>query len=154
MSKQDSEKHRWTLCDYVDGVLRPHADYDAELMRTRLQQGDTVHVQFKKPRNVPRHRRYWAVIQVVIKNNEMFATDRHLHRTLLMGCGVVEPVITIDGDIVMIPSSTAFDAMDEGTFRQYFDAAMNIINTHIMPGVEIDELLAEADRASGWKEAA
>jgi hypothetical protein len=52
----------------------------------------------------------------------------------------------------MIPSSTAYDAMKEEPFKAYFDQAMSIIETHIIPGVDLNLLLQEARTETNWKE--
>lgn len=154
MSKISSTKHKWVLLDWDGENLRPHANYDMEQISGRLPKGATVRVQFAQPRSLPRHRLYWVVVRQVVKNSEFFATEEALHSTLLLGCGVVTPVLSINGDVIMIPNSTAFDAMEEDEFKKYFDRAMEIIGTKIMPGVDVSDLLAEAKRESKWKEAA
>jgi hypothetical protein len=70
----------------------------------------------------------------------------------LVSCGVVEPVITIEGEIIMYPSSTAFDAMKEEEFKAYFDAAMELITTRIIPGMDLEDLLREARGQSNWED--
>jgi hypothetical protein len=67
---------------------------------------------------------------------------------------VVEPVITPEAEIIMCPSSTAFDAMPEDEFKAYFDQAMQIITSIIVPGLDLDELMKEARAESQYKEAA
>ena len=153
MSKNDSTKHKWVLAEWDGETLRPHANYDMEQVSGRLARGAVVRLQFAQPRSLPRHRLYWVVVRQVVKNTEFFASELSLHRTLLLGCGVVTPLLTIEGDIEMIPDSTAFDAMEEDEFKKYFDRAMEIISTKIMPGVEMTELLAEAKREAKWREA-
>ena len=73
---------------------------------------------------------------------------------MLLSCGVVRPVLTEAGEIIMIPSSTAFEAMPEEEFKAYFDKAMEKIQTHIIPCIELGLLLNEARKQSNWKEAA
>lgn len=154
MSKSDSSKHKWILADWDGEALRPHANYDLEQTSQKLSAGATVRLQFAQPRSLPRHRLYWVLIRQVVKNCNFFASEEALHRTLLMGCGVVQPVLTVDGDVVMIPHSTAFDAMEEDEFKKYFDQALTIISTKILPGVDTNDLLAEAKSEARWKEAA
>jgi hypothetical protein len=62
--------------------------------------------------------------------------------------------MTTAGEIIMMPSSTAYDAMGEDEFKAYFDAALETIQTHIIPGIDLDELLKEARQQSNYKDAA
>lgn len=136
-----------------DGNLQPYANYDREVF-AELPFNKILRVNIAQQRSQPRHRLYRVVLRAVVKNTDLFVSEDSLHKTLLLGCGVVEPIMTTAGEIIMIPSSTAFDAMNEDTFKSYFDQAMVLISTNILPGVDIEELLAEARKEANWKEAA
>ena len=57
------------------------------------------------------------ILRIVTNNTDLFASEDSLHDTLLLANGVVRPVMTTAGEIIMIPSSTAFDAMPEEEFK-------------------------------------
>lgn len=143
--------NKWVLGVWDGNALRPYAPYDHEMMQ-RLPVGTPVRLQFAQPRSLPRHRLYWVVLRLVIKNSEVFATEEALHKVLLVGCGVTEPFLDLDGNISLIPSSTAFDKMSEEEFKAYFDRAMEIIETKIIPGVSLQLLLREAKSQANFKD--
>jgi hypothetical protein len=153
MSSSNKSKSKWILVRKVEGKLVPHAPYDVEMFET-IPDNVVVRAQFAQPRSLPRHRLYRVILRIVVTNTDLFATEESLHKTLLVGCGVVEPVLTVQGEIIMIPSSTAFDAMTEEEFKAYFDQAMETIQHHIIPDIELGLLLKEARQQSNWKEAA
>jgi len=163
MSKANSKsKSPWIfVVKNVDGLLEPYANYDREKFE-ELPTGKVLRANLAQQRSQPRHRLYRVVLRQVVKNTDLFVDEDSLHKTLLLGCGVVEPVMTVDllpgsdrdGEIMMIPSSTAFDAMKEETFKAYFDQAMTIISTNIIPGIDIEELLEESRKEANYKEAA
>src|SRR5689334_10736120 len=125
-------KSMWILVRKIFGpdgmALVPHAPHD-EKMLERYPQDVPLRIQLAQPRSGPRHRLYRVILRIVVENTEKFSTEDALHKTLLVGCGVVEPVITPEADIIMCPSSTAFDAMPEDEFKAYFDKAMEIITS-------------------------
>jgi hypothetical protein len=156
MSKASNKsKSQWILVQKQigdDGItLRAHAPYD-EKMLERFPANTPLRIQLAQPRSGPRHRLYRVILRIVVENTEKFSTEDALHKTLLVGCGVVEPVITPEADIIMVPSSTAFDAMPEDEFKAYFDRAMEIVASHIIPGIDLSLLLKEARAESNWKE--
>jgi hypothetical protein len=153
MSASNKSKSKWILVRKVDGNLIPHAPYDVEMFQS-IPDNVPVRAQFAQPRSGPRHRLYRVILRIVVNNTDLFATEDALHDTLLLANGVVRPVMTTAGEIIMIPSSTAFDAMPEEEFKAYFDQAMETIQTHIIPGIDLDDLLKEARGQSNWKEAA
>jgi hypothetical protein len=136
-----------------DGNLVPYAAYDRETM-VKYKPGATIRVTVAQQRSQPRHRLYRVMLRQVVKNTDLFTSEDSLHKTLLVANGVVEPLFTVDGEIIFIPSSTAFDKMLEEDFKDYFDRALLTIQQHILPGVDIEELMAEAREQAGWKEAA
>jgi len=154
MSKASNKsKSQWILARKVEGVLTPHAPYDVAMFE-RIPENVPVRIQFAQPRSGPRHRLYRVILRIVVANTYKFSTEDALHKTLLVGCGVVEPVITPEAEIIMCPSSTAFDAMPEDEFKAYFDEAMQIITSIIIPGLDLEELMKEARAESQYKEAA
>ena len=154
MSKASNKsKSQWILARKVEGVLMPHAPYDVAMFE-RIPENVLVRIQFAQPRSGPRHRLYRVILRIVVANTDKFSTEDALHKTLLVGCGVVEAVITPEAEIIMCPSSTAFDAMPEDEFKAYFDEAMQIITSIIIPGLDLEELMKEARAESQYKEAA
>jgi hypothetical protein len=152
MSKASNKsKSQWILARKVDGVLVPHAPYDVEMFQ-RYPENVPLRLQLAQPRSGPRHRLYRVILRIVVANTDKFSTEDALHKTLLVGCGVVEPVYTPEAEIIYCPSSTAFDAMPEDEFKAYFDRAMEIITSLIIPGLDLDDLLKEARAESNWKE--
>jgi hypothetical protein len=153
MSASNKSRSKWILVRKVEGHLVPHAPYDVEMFES-IPDNVPVRAQFAQPRSGPRHRLYRVILRLVVHNTELFSTEEALHDTLLLSCGVVRPVLTTAGEIIMIPSSTAFEAMAEDEFKAYFDNAMEKIQTHIIPGIELGLLLKEARHQSHYKEAA
>lgn len=152
MSASNKSKSKWILVRKVDGHLIPHAAYDVEMFHS-IPENVPVRAQFAQPRSGPRHRLYRVILRIVTNNTDLFASEESLHDTLLLANGVVRPVMTTAGEIIMIPSSTAFDAMGEEDFKAYFDAALETIQSHIIPGIDLDDLLKEARAQSNYKAA-
>lgn len=153
MSKSTSKsKNPWLyVIKNDDGHLIPYASYDREIFET-LPKGKVLRVNIAQQRSAPRHRLYRVVLRIVVSNTDLFVSEDSLHKTLLLGCGIIEPIMTTTGEIIMIPSSTAFDAMSEDVFKAYFDQAMKIIETNIIPGIDLNLLLREAKAAANWKD--
>jgi hypothetical protein len=149
----NKSKNQWILVRKVEGKLVAHAPYD-EAMLDRFQDNVPLRIQLAQPRSGPRHRLYRVILRIIVENTHLFTTEDALHKTLLVACGLVEPVITTRGEIIMCPSSTAFEAMPEEEFKPYFDEAMQVIASEIIPGIDLEELLSEARGQSKYKEAA
>lgn len=143
-----SAKKNWIVGVWTGDAFQPASEADSDMV-THLKKGARVKLDVTEFRSLPRNAFYWVILRLVVENTEYFATPEALHKTLLVGCGVVEPVITLDGEILMTPASTRFDRMAEGEFKAYFDRAMQIIQERIIPGVDLKLMMKNADRYSG-----
>jgi Protein of unknown function (DUF1367) len=74
-----------------------------------------------------------------------------LHDWIKMRLGLVDLVLYHDGSSRVVPRSTAFNAMDETSFRDYLDRALKLIEEEILPGVSIQDLIRHAEEKSGEK---
>ena len=152
MSNRGKSNNPWIyVTKNEDGVLIPYASYERECFDD-LPRNVILRVNINQQRNAPRHRLYRVLLRQVVKNTDLYVDEDSLHKTLLLGCGVVEPVLTTEGEIIMVPSSTAYNAMKEDTFKVYFDQAMQVIGTNIIPGIDIEELLEESRKEANWRE--
>lgn len=122
--------------------LSPASAYDQE----RLDQyriGASLEVVVRQDRSLPHHRLYWAILSEVVKNEETFYSSTQLHETLKIELGYNKPLVRLDGSIQFVPDSTAFEKMDEAEFKPYFDRAMDLICEYVIPGLDMDLLIAE-----------
>lgn len=132
-------------------VFKPYSDFDREKIQ-RYPQGKALRHQISQLRSVPRNNLYWAVLRLVLENNDHFIIAEKIHDMMLTALNVVDWYIDIEGVMQAKPSSTAFENMSEEDFKTYFDAVVTIICTKIMPGMDPDELIKEAKERCGMKQ--
>jgi hypothetical protein len=133
----------------VEGdAIRMRSDYDRELL-SAYKQGQEVRVDITRIRSRPLNSFYWVLLRLVCENSA-YENEEFLHDALLFELRITKPVITPGGDIYLAPKSTAFDAMGDDEFRPYFNKVKDIIAHQIIPGVDIDEMVKEAARRSGY----
>lgn len=107
-----------------DGVLHPVTRYDAELfvLFPYDQLFDVIPVSERSPLH---HKKYWAVLNDVVKATQKWPTASHLHDDLKMLCGYYRTVINkASGGVYYVPDSISFDKMDQKEFGKYFENAM------------------------------
>lgn len=95
MSKANSKSNNpWIyVIKNEDGLLQPYANYDRE-MYEQMPFNKVLRVNVAQQRSQPRHRLYRVLLRQVVKNTDMFVSEDSLHKTLLLGCGVTEPIMT------------------------------------------------------------
>lgn len=121
MKKGDNDKPVYAF--RRDGnFLVPDMEYDAEALRG-LRNGDIVRVDIKQFRQASSLRAYWSLLHDCIKATECAPTVEALHRTIKLGVGLVDHIKLKNGTVQVVPASISIAAMDEPTFRAYFQVA-------------------------------
>ncbi len=109
-----------------------------------IKNGETVKAVITVPRNLQHHKLLFALLNLVWKSQpepQMFPTVESLLDTLKMATGHVKEVRTVtqthDGkfswSVILVPDSISFAAMDQVSFREWFDSAVRIILERVLP---------------------
>lgn len=116
--------------------------------------GAIVKAKITRPRNVGHHRKYWAVLNAIHPHQELYPTPGLLHAAVKAALGYAD-TIKLDGKVVVVPRSIAFDAMDQDEFEKFWDRFMALVSTRIIPGIDRRDLEREvADIVNGYGVAA
>ena len=119
--------------------LEPADDDGAAYMR-RIQQGMMVRVQVWKPRNIKHHRKFFALLNLVNDATGLWGSIEELLIELKFRAGLIEQVaLRSTGEIVTIPASIAFHAMDESQFDEFYEKCLAVL-CEMAGGIESDKL--------------
>lgn len=129
-------------------LLAPLAPLDAEQLE-RFPSGATLKVKITQPRNVGRHRLYWAALQLVRDNMDDPPPLEHLHEAVKVRLGYVTTIRFRSGETAQIPGSVAFDKMTEAEHREFFDRFADFVRTAIIPGLNKAAFTAQAEALLG-----
>ena len=120
----------------------------------RLKQGKEVEVEIKQPRNPQHHRLFFALLNITQHQTEDFPSTDMLLTWLKIKLGHVDVMIWDEGKTYYVPKSISFASMDQDSFRDFFDRALDVIVQRY--GFDRPALLKEIEQATGlhWSEAA
>lgn len=138
--------------DLVVGKRRrivPATEADEERLRT-LRPGDLLPVHIRKPRNSGHHRKFFALLQFVAENHPRFARVEDVLLEVKVRLHHYREHITLDGEIVYVPKSISYDEMDEGDFTIFYNRAVEVVATDLLPGVPRHVLDAYLDRINAF----
>jgi hypothetical protein len=102
-----------------------------------------------RPRSVHQNRFYWAILGKVVENHPFYRGTKPLHVWIKTRLGYFEEVRFHDGRMQIEVSSTAFDKMDPREFKTYMDAAIDVICTEVIPGLDSRRLVREIENMLG-----
>lgn len=120
--------------------LVPADRISAELL-SELAADKQLKCEVTQPRNLKHHNKFFALIHVVFPHQSAYLTRDDLRDELTIAAGHFHMVKDIrTGQMKAVADSIAFDKLDQDAFTAFYDAAVNIILTRILPGVSKRDL--------------
>jgi len=116
-------------------------EMDREEIR-RFAEGDRIRVDLRTGRVPSRLRFYFAFLNQVVKATGCAPNKEILHEAVKLGAGFTNDV-KFRGFIVKVPSSIAFENMDEATFGEFLREALAFIASEF--GVTPEDVMPERE---------
>lgn len=127
----------------IGGLLCP-ADARAAETLHKIPQRAPFSIRVQRERSHEQLALYWQCLERVVEATDRWRTAEELHMALKIATGYVEKVRLIDGRLVLVPGSIAFDAMSQDEAARYYEAALRILCEEVMGGCTVEELLQHA----------
>lgn len=118
----------------VGGVLLP-ADQRAVEIVAKLDPHEPVSVRLLRHRSGKQNAFYWRMLERAVEATGRWRTPQELHAALRIATGHVDEIVTMTGRRVLVPSSTAFDAMTQDEAQAYYTSAFDLLTE--ATGIEI-----------------
>lgn len=130
------------------GGLRPIDAASAEALE-RIPETEEVRVEITRPRNLKHHRKFFALLNAIYPHQKTYPTHKLFRAAVSVAMGFGETTKLPDGRVIIVPESISFANMDQAAFEQFYDRAVELMVTRILPNVnradlnrEVDEILA------------
>lgn len=132
-------------------------DHEAWLkFRRRLdamKPGSWLRMEWASPRNGPQHRKFFALVELIKNNSEVYRTDEQALVAIKLAVGHFDLMTNpATGEIVQVPRSIAYENMPQDDFEAFYSAAIDGVLHYILPQIPDREtagrLLDEIIR--GW----
>lgn len=107
--------------------LKPSYDSDMEIY-VKIQLGETFEIEYKKPRNVKFHRKFFALIKLAFENQEQYKLIDSLRSDLTIEAGYsYEETNFITGQVITKAKSISFASMCDIEFSKLYDSVKLVI---------------------------
>ena len=133
--------------------MQPVDETGEEALR-RFGLGETFSCEVKKPRNIQFHRKFFAMLNIIYKQQDYYKSTDHLLAACKLSIGHFE-VIRTKKDEYRLPMSISFAAMDDLQFANFYDRACKWVCEEVIPGLQrqgLEEAVAEELRQFGAPE--
>lgn len=128
----------------LNGTFKPAHDSDFELAK-QIKVGDVYRFQFSKPRNYEFHKKFFALIELVFQNQELYDDREELRHDITIDAGFwTERVNRITGEVTKQAKSISFASMDEVDFSELYSKTLDtVIRVFGWESTDIEENIAE-----------
>ena len=88
--------------------------------------GNDILVEYKPKRNVQFHKKYYALLNAVLPNQQFYKTVDNLHEAVKFRAGYFDTLITHKGEKFLKAKSISFSTMDEVEFEMFYQRALDV----------------------------
>ena len=124
------------------GHLIP-ANAQAEEALNAIPKGEWRRVKVWLPRNTKHHRKYFALLNAIFPHQSMWPTFNKFREKFEEALGFGEYHVNGRGERYFEKDSIDFSSMDQSEFEEFYERAVDLILTRILPGVQSDDLERE-----------
>lgn len=119
------------------------SDYDE---KKKLKIGSTVLADIKQPRNYEHHKKFFALLRLVVDNMPDSLQEKYPNTDVLLTeikyqLGYFSTHITLSGRETYIPKSISFESMSQDEFNEFYNKAIDVVLKWFMPSNNRAELL-------------
>lgn len=114
----------------------------AEEMLSKIKHGDYVLVEVKRQRNPFHHRKFFALLNLVFKNQEHYQSVDDLLDVFKLRVGHAKVIETRDG-VERVPKSISFGSMSQDEFEPFYEKCVDFLIAEVIPGLDRAELERE-----------
>jgi hypothetical protein len=126
-----------------EGTKLAAADPISAELIAGIKHRETITATIRRQRNPKHHRMWWALVGAIYPHQSVYATAQELNTAIKIAVGHFDSGKTIDGIPWVSPRSISYAAMDQNAFSEFFDRAVEIVLTRIVPNLEREDLEAQ-----------
>lgn len=104
-----------------------NSDYDKI---KKLKLGEEYQCEIKQPRNLKFHRKFFALINLLFQNQELYVSSDRLRKDLLIAAGFYQDWIDLNNEKQREAKSISFAKMKQEEFDQMYTKVIDVIVHH------------------------
>lgn len=126
-----------------EGTRLAAADPISAELIAGIKHKETVTAVIRRQRNPKHHRMWWALVAAIYPHQVIYTDMKNLNNAIKIAVGHFDSGKTIDGIPWVSPKSISYAAMDQTAFASFFDRAVELVLTRIVPNTTRADLEAQ-----------
>jgi hypothetical protein len=121
------------------------ADEPSQEVWRKFKLGEAYRADVVKPRSYQHHKMAFALLNLTFMNQDQYEHFEPFRKAVALAAGHTEELVTVEGEILLLPKSLSYDALDEIEFTRVF-ASMMTVCARLLHGMGLEELEAEVSK--------
>jgi len=122
-----------------------HACYDADVESfKKMPLNEPIKISYTKQRNAKFHRKFFALVNLVYQNQEVYNNIDHLRKHLTIAAGFYDVVYDLTGCETKEAKSISFNKMDDAEFSEFYSRFIDVIHEYF--GFDKEELIEQVEQ--------
>ena len=117
------------LVKQLNNSFKVAYDSDHEKLK-KIKAGEFVECEIKKKRNIKFHKKFFALLNMIYQNQEVYNNIEHLRNDLTISAGFYTTRSNLDGEMIPQANSISFSSMDDFEFSEYYSKVLDVIVMH------------------------
>lgn len=115
-----------TIVKQQDNSFKVAYDSDYETLK-KFKVGDLLECEIRKPRNYKFHKKFFALLNLVYQNQEIYNNIDDLREDLTVASGFYESRNNLQNEPVKKAKSISFAKMSEDDFGKFYNSILDVI---------------------------
>jgi hypothetical protein len=122
------------------------ADEPSQEAMKRFKVGEIAKADVVKPRSYQHHKLAFALLTLTFNNQERYAMFEQFRKAVALAAGHVEELVKVNGEIIELPGSLSYDALDQVEFEKVFANMMRVCAEDFLRNTDQAVLRAEVEQ--------
>lgn len=101
-----------------------NSDYE---IAKKIPLNEPIEFEFKKVRNYKFHKKFFALLNLVFENQEVYNNIEHLRKDLTISAGYYDLRHNFEGVEIVEAKSISFAKMDEIEFSEFYNKILDVV---------------------------
>ena len=115
-----------TVVKQLNNTLKVAHDSDYELLK-KLKVGEQYQAEIKRPRNYQFHKKFFALIELVFQNQEIFANKDYMRKELTKAAGYFDTYVNHKKIECYEAKSISFAKMSQDDFDTLYQRFLDVV---------------------------
>ena len=113
----------------LDHTLKVAYNSDYDKIK-KLKVGEEYQCEVKQPRNLKFHKKFFALVNMLFENQEIYNNPDRLRKDLIIEAGLYDEWVDFQGVMQREAKSISFAKMNENEFSELYSKVIDVIVKH------------------------